>query len=635
LDLARLSFLFVDIVYKVGIGKMANADVNAAAEVVRARVRAQANADADAKAAREAREREQATKLLRGIAEAKTKNEEVNKAAAAAMAEAMAEAKAAAAMAAKENAFASANAAAARRKLEIKEERLRSVIANSVPIPTEYLESNTKSVPKKSDETYLTKMIEDLNPVDAKDVHVHVIDAESHGLKKHDGIYVMVIPDSFLGLDEEFREKYRKYIVPFNIVFIRVIQFSTKHGDRNVPTIEFNVYYPNGDIITCEREVWPLGSPDGMEGSRYEDIECVFDLRLKDLVESRVKLYKPNPKINDTDKDDPRQELQLKSLPNNPENSPVAAIEKTLPGWMNYDTSSSPPTLDTLIGELHPTLVKDPPTQLKIGDFCLVKTSWNNKDQLKSVIDDMLAKEPSEKRKQIIQRNIENHSIFRKKHDEITRNHNECLYGSKYNDDDDELTKLYQSYMPWSIDHDIKMKEYFEKQEAFKKKYPRPDEAKKKDCSHYMTEIEKLERPSGFTKEEERIRETYTQFEDMPPLFFIKVIAIRDDAIRCYAYDVQTRRIISGEIEMKYGTLTYNKEFSLYFDDGVFQLYSFPKILREGGIKPLIERVGSGGKLRSAKKTSKRRSVKSKPRYYRRSVGSINHRRKKTTRRRK
>jgi hypothetical protein len=49
--------------------------------------------------------------------------------------------------------------------------------------------------------------------------------------------------------------------------------------------------------------------------------------------------------------------------------------------------------------------------------------------------------------------------------------------------------------------------------------------------------------------------------------------------------------------------------------------------------------VGSGssggGKLRSAKKTSKRRSVKSKPRYYRRSVGSINHRRKKTTRRRK
>lgn len=45
--------------------------------------------------------------------------------------------------------------------------------------------------------------------------------------------------------------------------------------------------------------------------------------------------------------------------------------------------------------------------------------------------------------------------------------------------------------------------------------------------------------------------------------------------------------------------------------------------------------ANGGGKLRSAKKTSKRRSVKSKPRYYRRSVGSINHRRKKTTRRRK
>jgi hypothetical protein len=49
----------------------------------------------------------------------------------------------------------------------------------------------------------------------------------------------------------------------------------------------------------------------------------------------------------------------------------------------------------------------------------------------------------------------------------------------------------------------------------------------------------------------------------------------------------------------------------------------------------LVKKKGVGGKLRSAKKTSKRRSVKSKPRYYRRSVGSINHRRKKTTRRRR
>lgn len=60
------------------------------------------------------------------------------------------------------------------------------------------------------------------------------------------------------------------------------------------------------------------------------------------------------------------------------------------------------------------------------------------------------------------------------------------------------------------------------------------------------------------------------------------------------------------------------------------------KIDKEGGILPLLKKrgFGVGGKLRSAKKTSKRRSVKSKPRYYRRSVGSINHRRKKTTRRR-
>jgi hypothetical protein len=40
-----------------------------------------------------------------------------------------------------------------------------------------------------------------------------------------------------------------------------------------------------------------------------------------------------------------------------------------------------------------------------------------------------------------------------------------------------------------------------------------------------------------------------------------------------------------------------------------------------------------GKKLRSAKKTSKRRSVKSKPRHYRRSVGGINRHRKKTARR--
>jgi hypothetical protein len=62
---------------------------------------------------------------------------------------------------------------------------------------------------------------------------------------------------------------------------------------------------------------------------------------------------------------------------------------------------------------------------------------------------------------------------------------------------------------------------------------------------------------------------------------------------------------------------------------------------KPGGIKPLLDRFKGGGyglggkKLRSAKKTSKRRSVKSKPRHYRRSVGSINRHLKKTTRRRR
>lgn len=64
------------------------------------------------------------------------------------------------------------------------------------------------------------------------------------------------------------------------------------------------------------------------------------------------------------------------------------------------------------------------------------------------------------------------------------------------------------------------------------------------------------------------------------------------------------------------------------------------KIEKEGGIEALLDRFlkekgnrFGGGKLRSAKKTSKRRSVKSKPRHYRRSVGGINRHRKKTARR--
>lgn len=69
--------------------------------------------------------------------------------------------------------------------------------------------------------------------------------------------------------------------------------------------------------------------------------------------------------------------------------------------------------------------------------------------------------------------------------------------------------------------------------------------------------------------------------------------------------------------------------------------YHHPKSLIElenNAVINLFDRratAADGGKLRSAKKTSKCRSVKSKPRYYRRSVGSINHRRKKTTRRRR
>ena len=64
------------------------------------------------------------------------------------------------------------------------------------------------------------------------------------------------------------------------------------------------------------------------------------------------------------------------------------------------------------------------------------------------------------------------------------------------------------------------------------------------------------------------------------------------------------------------------------------------EIVKQDGIKKLIEKrfrgyFGGGKKLRSAKQTSKCRSVKSKPRYYRRSVGGINHRRKKITRRRR
>ena len=132
-------------------------------------------------------------------------------------------------------------------------------------------------------------------------------------------------------------------------------------------------------------------------------------------------------------------------------------------------------------------------------------------------------------------------------------------------------------------------------------------------------------------------------------IVFIKVIEVTDGIFKFYAYHPNGRPIgvyyheVSSANKHQ-SAMSVPQQASYELPLGVLttdKVKLFKKIFPE----TLISDVGSGsgagsdfgggGKLRSAKKTSKRRSVKSKPRYYRRSVGSINHRRKKTTRRRR
>jgi hypothetical protein len=120
---------------------------------------------------------------------------------------------------------------------------------------------------------------------------------------------------------------------------------------------------------------------------------------------------------------------------------------------------------------------------------------------------------------------------------------------------------------------------------------------------------------------------------------FIKVIEVTDGIFKFYAYHPNGR-----PIGVYYHEVSSANKHQSAMSVPQQASYELPlRVLTTDKVKLFkkifpethIPDAGGGGKLRSAKKTSKRRSVKSKPRYYRRSVGSINHRRKKTTRRRK
>lgn len=124
---------------------------------------------------------------------------------------------------------------------------------------------------------------------------------------------------------------------------------------------------------------------------------------------------------------------------------------------------------------------------------------------------------------------------------------------------------------------------------------------------------------------------------------FIKVIEVTDGIFKFYAYHPNGRPIgvyyheVSSANKHQ-SAMSVPQQASYELPLGVLttdKVKLFKKIFPETHIPDVGAGASGGGKLRSAKKTSKRRSVKSKPRYYRRSVGGINHRRKKTTRRRR
>ena len=258
----------------------------------KARANAQAKADAMAEAAKNAVEKDKAKELLKGIADAKAQAKAEAEAEAREAAEEAAMKARKAAREAMEAAWEQEKKDAALRSVDIEKKQLNLLIENSVKIPEEFLESNIKSGSIQDAEKYLTNMIGDLHQVKKlEDVHVHVDDAKSHGLTEHDGIYLMVIPPKILNLDQTFLRDYEANIHPLKIVFIRVIQFSSDAKSKMM----FNAYRPNGEPITCRRQI----SVDGKHNTGYEKFGptmCLFELPLeKDLTNSQVKLYYPKP----------------------------------------------------------------------------------------------------------------------------------------------------------------------------------------------------------------------------------------------------------------------------------------------------------------------------------------------------
>ena len=280
----------------------------------KAKAQAQAKADAMAEAANKAVEKDRAKELLKGMADAKVlANADAREAAREAAREVE--------MAARKAAREAMEAAVEQDKKDAalrKKKQLNLLIENSVKIPEEFLESNIKSGSIQDAEKYLTNMIEDLHQVKKLEdvhVHVHVVDAESHGLKEHehDGFYLLDMRNlrsnkPSWGL-EPFKLKYERHIKPSQIVFIRVIRFSDTRirlgsgESENVRTIMFNAYFPNADPIICMREI----GHEGKQGQyRSEPTQCVFELPVG-VVLDYFKLYKPDPKyqINPHNNKDP------------------------------------------------------------------------------------------------------------------------------------------------------------------------------------------------------------------------------------------------------------------------------------------------------------------------------------------
>ena len=196
---------------------------------------------------------------------------------------------------------------------------LKIAIEKSVPLPVEYkiLEptNNGEKADRTAAEAKLKEMLEGRTTVKPSEIIINP-DAASHGLKGHHGFYLLDMrnlnSNKLSGLPNvlsaglgPFKSKYEELINPSKIVFIRVIRFSngtvTLGGGsyEKVPTIMFNVYFPNADIVMCMRQVVD-GGKQGYDD--YAPTQCVFELPVDVFNYDDVRLYKPISRINPDDK---------------------------------------------------------------------------------------------------------------------------------------------------------------------------------------------------------------------------------------------------------------------------------------------------------------------------------------------